>query len=89
MAAGGREWARVRSPEDLGRFLGRLRAERGWTQAAAAEYLGIPRRYLHELEAGKEILAYTRLFRLLTLLDARLTIEAATDQEREADPWQV
>ncbi len=68
------EWAKLTSTADLGAFLNRLRVRRGWTQADVAAHLGIPRRYLHELEAGKDVLAYTRLFALLRTLGAELTI---------------
>ncbi|MDR2566395.1 MAG: helix-turn-helix domain-containing protein [Bifidobacteriaceae bacterium] len=81
------QWAVLRSPADLGLFLARLRAGRGWTQADAAAHFGVPRRYLHELEHAKEILAYTRLFELAGLLGARITIEAASQADLEADPW--
>ncbi|MDR0626921.1 MAG: helix-turn-helix domain-containing protein [Bifidobacteriaceae bacterium] len=83
------EWAVVRSGGDLGKFLSRLRVKRGWTQEGLARRLGIPRRYLHELESGKDVLAYTRLFRLLRLLGAELTLTALADPSEEPDPWQV
>lgn len=71
-----RRWARVLSPADLGRFLAELRAERDWTQDELAGELGISRRYLYEIESGKPSLYSDRLFALLRLLGARLTIEA-------------
>lgn len=83
------EWATVRTAADLGVFLNRLRVRRGWTQADVAAHLGIPRRYLHELEAGKDVLAYTRLFALLRILGAELTISETAGTEAEDDPWQV
>ncbi|MDR1189844.1 MAG: helix-turn-helix domain-containing protein [Bifidobacteriaceae bacterium] len=89
MTDGDRIWSDLRSARDLGRFLSHLRAERGWTQAGLAAHLGIPRRYLHELENGKEILAYGRLFQLTALLGARIRIEAPVDPTEEVDPWQV
>ncbi|MCL2781417.1 MAG: helix-turn-helix domain-containing protein [Actinomycetia bacterium] len=71
-----KRWARVLSAADLGRFLAELRAERGLTQAELADELGISRRYLYEIEAGKPILYTDRLFATLRVLGARLTIEA-------------
>ena len=37
-------WAAVRTPEDLGRFLARVREDRGLTQGELAEELGVSRR---------------------------------------------
>ena len=71
-----RRWARVLSSADLGRFLAELRAERDWTQTELAGELGISRRYLYEIESGKPSLYSDRLFALLRLLGARLTVEA-------------
>lgn len=83
------EWAAVVTSADLGMFLSRLRVRRGWTQAELAVQLGIPRRYLHELEAGKEILAYTRLFSLLRTLGGEITISETAIPEDKDDPWQA
>jgi len=82
------DWAAVRSVDDLGAFLNRLRVERGWTQADVAAHLGMPRRYLHELESGKQILAYSRLFALLDLLGAEAVVRTV-GADGESDPWQV
>lgn len=71
-----RRWARLLIPADLGRFLAQLRAERDLTQDELADSLGISRRYLYEIESGKPSLYSERLFALLRLLGARLTIEA-------------
>lgn len=71
-----RRWARVLSSGDLGKFLADLRAERNLTQEELAAELGISRRYLYEIESGKPSLYSDRLFGLLRLLGARLTIEA-------------
>ena len=76
-----KRWARTLSPEDLGRFLAELRAERGLTQAELADELGISRRYLYEIESGKPSLYTERLFALLRRLDARLTVEARVGVE--------
>lgn len=66
---------RASTPADLGRRLAHLRAQRGLTQSEVAEELGISRRYVCEMEAGKPSLYSTRLFRLLELLNAELVVE--------------
>ncbi|MFB9315455.1 helix-turn-helix domain-containing protein [Nocardioides plantarum] len=70
-----RRWAIAHTPDDLGRFLAKRRSELGWKQQELAAHLGIPPRYLHEIEAGKDTLAYTRLFALLRELDVELRLE--------------
>jgi HTH-type transcriptional regulator/antitoxin HipB len=71
-----RRWSQVLNPADLGRFLAALRTERNLTQDELAAILGISRRYLYEIESGKPSLYSDRLFTLLRVLGARLTIEA-------------
>lgn len=66
---------RASTPADLGRCLADLRGQRGLTQTQVASALGISRRYLCEIEAGKPSLYSDRLFRLLKLLDVGLVIE--------------
>jgi HTH-type transcriptional regulator/antitoxin HipB len=68
-------WAAVRTPEDLGRFLARTREDRGLTQEALAEELGVSRRYVSEIENGKPGLYTERLFQMLRLLGVRLRAE--------------
>lgn len=73
-------WARVRSATDLGSFLAELRVRHDLTQDEVAERLGISRRYLYEIESGKPSLYTDRLFALLRLYGATLTVESsATD----------
>jgi HTH-type transcriptional regulator/antitoxin HipB len=69
-------WAQPRTPGDLGNYLARLRHQRGWTQDELAELLGTSRRYVYEIESGQKNIYNERLFRLLRILGARLTIEA-------------
>jgi HTH-type transcriptional regulator/antitoxin HipB len=69
-------WAYVTRPADLGDFLRRRRTQRGLTQAALADELGITRRYLVEIEQGKPSLYTDRLFALLRELDIVLKVEA-------------
>lgn len=66
---------RATTPTDLGRRIAHVRAQRGLTQTQVAEALGISRRYVCEIEAGKPSLYSDRLFRLLDLLDAGIVIE--------------
>jgi len=67
----------VRSPVALGQALARLRYERGLTQEELAEALGISRRYVYEVEAGRPTLWSTRLFELLRELGAHLEVVQA------------
>lgn len=64
----------ARSPQALGQILARLRYERGLTQDELAETLGVTRRYLYEIEAGKQNLFATRLFELLRELHVHLEV---------------
>ncbi len=66
--------ALVRSPEDLGRAVARLRFAHDLTQEELARNLGISRRYVYEIEAGKPNLYALRLFEILNLLGATLTV---------------
>ena len=68
-------WAAVRAPEDLGRFLARVRQDRGLTQEQLAEELGVSRRYISEIENGKPGLYTERLFQMMRLLGVRLRAE--------------
>jgi HTH-type transcriptional regulator/antitoxin HipB len=64
----------VRSPHALGQALARARYQRGLTQDELAEALGISRRYVWEIEAGKQNLFATRLFELLRELGVHLEV---------------
>jgi HTH-type transcriptional regulator/antitoxin HipB len=68
-------WAAVRTPEDLGRFLARVRQDHGLTQEELARDLGVSRRYVSEIENGKPGLYTERLFQMLRLLGVRLRAE--------------
>jgi HTH-type transcriptional regulator / antitoxin HipB len=68
-------WAAVHTPEDLGRFLARVRQDHGLTQQELAEDLGVSRRYVSEIENGKPGLYTERLFQMLRLLGVRLRAE--------------
>lgn len=64
----------VRSPQALGQVLARLRYQLGLTQEELAETLGVSRRYLSEIENGKQSLFATRLFELLRELGVHLEV---------------
>ena len=72
-------WAVVRSPEDLGACVARLRFAHGLTQAELAERLGITRRYLYEIESGRPNLYAQRLFEIINMLGATVTVAYADD----------
>ena len=86
VTATSRRWSSVLSAADLGKFIANLRAERDLTQDELAEALGISRRYLYEIESGKPSLYSDRLFGVLRLLGARLTIEATVETPAAAAP---
>ncbi|WP_245866568.1 helix-turn-helix domain-containing protein [Serinibacter salmoneus] len=76
----------ARSLTRLGRAVGGLRRERGWTQAALAERAGVSRQWLNGLENGRiEGLEVGRLLRVLDTLGASLMIrdDARTSEEPE------
>jgi transcriptional regulator with XRE-family HTH domain len=77
-------WARLLTPADLGEFVAQLRVVRNLTQRELAEELGVRRQYVNEIETGKHTLHQDRLFALLRLLGARLSIEADID-DRDDD----
>jgi transcriptional regulator with XRE-family HTH domain len=74
-------WA-VRSPADLGRAISGARRERGLTQEALAEELGIERSYLAELENGLSPIALERSLRALRRLGAKVTVTMPADDGR-------
>ena len=68
------ERSAVRSPVALGQALARLRYDRGLTQDELADTIGISRRYVYEVEAGRPTLWSTRVFELLRELGAHLEV---------------
>lgn len=64
-------WSQPNNPADVGQFLSVIRRERGLSQAQLAEALNVPRRYIYELESGKDVTYITRLFGLLRVLDVQ------------------
>ena len=69
----------IRDPQSLGIAVSEQRRLRGLTQRQAAALLGVSQRYLSELELGKPKILDERLFRLLSRLGLRLSIESTVD----------
>lgn len=69
----------VRDPRALGIAVAEQRRLRAMSQREAAALLGVSQRYLGELELGKPKILDDRLFRLLTHLGLRLSIESTID----------
>jgi transcriptional regulator with XRE-family HTH domain len=77
-----RQWA-IRTPEDFGRTIADLRAQRGLTQAELAAKVGISRNYLALLEGGLTVVLLERVLRLLRRLGADVTV-TVRDPESDA-----
>jgi HTH-type transcriptional regulator/antitoxin HipB len=71
--------ALIEKPEDLGRFVNRIRTEAKLTQRELAEALGTSQRYLSELEAGKPKRIDDNYFEVLRKLGIVLSAETAQD----------
>jgi HTH-type transcriptional regulator / antitoxin HipB len=67
--------ALIERPEDLGRFIQRIRSDANLTQQQLAAMLGTNQRYISELEAGKPKRIDHRYFELLRKLGITLTVE--------------
>lgn len=67
--------ATIEKPEDLGRFVQRIRRDASMTQRQLAEALGTSQRYLSELEAGKPKRIDQNYFEVLRRLGIALTAE--------------
>jgi HTH-type transcriptional regulator/antitoxin HipB len=71
--------ALIERPEDLGRFVQRIRRDAQLTQRQLAEALGISQRYLSELEAGKPKRIDQGYFDVLRKLGIVLSAETIDD----------
>lgn len=69
--------ALIRTPEDLGRLVRRLREDAGLSQRDLAARLGTSQRYLYELERGLPKKADHHYFELLALLGITLSAETS------------
>ncbi len=63
----------VRSSADIGRTIAEARHERGLTQAALSDRVGMERTYLARLEAGRSTIQIERVLALLRELGVTLT----------------
>ncbi len=71
--------ALIEKPEDLGRFVQRIRRDAHLTQRQLAETLGTSQRYLSELEAGKPKRIDQSYFDVLRKLGIVLSAETLDD----------
>jgi transcriptional regulator with XRE-family HTH domain len=71
--------ALIERPEDLGRFVQRIRRDASLTQRQLAGALGISQRYLSELEAGKPKRVDQGYFDVLRKLGIVLAAETLDD----------
>ena len=71
--------ALIEKPEDLGRFVHRIRTEAELTQRQLAEALGTSQRYVSELEAGKPKRIDENYFDVLRKLGIVLTVATIQD----------
>lgn len=69
----------VYTPAALGTALRHYRRQAGLSQAEVAELTGLNRTYLSALEQGKETEQLRRLFRVLSRLGVRITLEGTND----------
>jgi transcriptional regulator with XRE-family HTH domain len=71
--------ANVRTPQDLGKIIRRVREQHGLTQRELADRLSVSQRYLSELENGRPKIADDRYFRLLRLLGLTMTVQTSDE----------
>lgn len=64
----------VRTPEDLGRAIRRVRHDRGLSQQALAHDVDVDRSYLAKIENGRSSRLLNLVFDLLTALDIEVTL---------------
>ncbi len=76
--------ARVYDASDLGNTVRSLRAERGWTQADLAEWLGVHRVTVAKLERGGAVDLPLAL-RAIAILDGVVEIRTRSDRKGSAD----
>lgn len=76
----------IQTVGQLGPYLKSLRRARGWTQAALAGALGVSRARVNTIERDPGTVSVAQLHRVLTLLGARLGIDAASLPAHSAGP---
>jgi len=67
--------AQLRSPADLGLVIQQARLERGLSQTALAEQLGISQRSVSEIESGKPTIYARKVFDLFRATGVELTAQ--------------
>jgi transcriptional regulator with XRE-family HTH domain len=72
--------ALIEKPEDLGRFVHRIRVDARLTQRQLAEALGTSQRYLSELEAGKPKRIDHNYFDVLRKLGITISAETVASE---------
>lgn len=73
---------RLGTPEALGAALRARRAAAGMSQAELAEWVGVSRQYVVQLESGEVSLQVRRLFDVFAVLGTDLTLVSREEQRR-------
>lgn len=76
-------WTQPHSPADIGAYLAEVRKQRGLTQAELADATGLPRRYVIELEAGKDTQYAQRLFSVFQSLGVQINLRVGPTSDAE------
>ena len=83
----------VRSAEDLGRAIRRVRRDRGWTQQDLGLRTGADRRYVAKIERGRSSRLLDLVLDLLRVLDLEITLSvharASHDQPEDTGGWKL
>lgn len=77
----------VRSPEDLGRAIRRVRRDRGWSQQDLGSRTGVDRSYVAKIERGRSSRLLSLVLDLLRVLDLEITLHVRARDDR--DPQQA
>lgn len=72
----------VRSPEDLGRAIRRVRRDRGWSQQDLGVRTGVDRSYVAKIERGRSSRLLTLVLDLLRVLDLEITLHVREREDR-------
>lgn len=70
----------VRTHQDLAAAMRELRRERGMTQEGLAEWIGVHRNYIGQLERGDMSTQMARTFEVLSLLGVDVVLEPRGDR---------
>ena len=72
----------IKSPAELGHLVRDHRTRRGLTQAALADQVGVSRKWLIDLEAGKRTADLSRVLRTLNVLGIELDARSRTTSSK-------